>query len=87
MVPEDASYLGLCRADAGQKFPDSTRGDAACRTDHLRQGLGGREDSQSAPNFPPTQHTLHTRHGKATAFSDKDGIPEPQEGQWQPEKP
>lgn len=63
MVPEDASYLGLCRADAGQKFPDSTRGDAACRTDHLRQGLGaGRTASQ-----PPTSHSLSTHSTPAKA--------------------
>lgn len=28
-VPKDGSYLGLGRAGAGQKFPDSTGGDAA----------------------------------------------------------
>lgn len=47
-------YLGLSWADAGQKVPDSIRGDAACRADHLRQGLQAGRTASQPPNFPPT---------------------------------
>ena len=46
-------YLGLGWADAGQKVPDSTGGDAACRADHLGQGLGTGRRPVSLPASHP----------------------------------
>lgn len=48
-------YLGLGWTDAGQKVPDSVRGDAACGADHLGQGLGAGRMASQPSSFPATE--------------------------------